>query len=47
MTTPTAPFPLLLSVVDEDETQDPFCICPDGMPCWCVADSTDSIDYED
>jgi hypothetical protein len=29
---------------DEMEELDPWCTCPDGMPCVCVAYSTDPLD---
>jgi hypothetical protein len=44
MTTSTAPS-LLLSVVDEDEDFDPNCLCPDGMPCCCMAESRDPMEW--
>ena len=44
----TPPVRLLTPVVDwsaEDEDYaDPFCVCPDGMPCCCVAESRDPIE---
>lgn len=37
----------VLDCPSEDETFDPWCMCPDGMPCWCVAESRDPFDDRD
>lgn len=36
--------PVIDCLAEDEDYTDPFCTCPDGMPCWCVAESVDPIE---